>query len=151
MAETSQPQRILIIKPSSLGDVATALPMLCDLHDSNPTAQIDWLIHPTLAPVLAGHEAIRTLIPFDRKKLAGWWYEPTAFKLFGRFLQLLRGNHYDIVIDAQGLFRSGFLARVTGAANHVSDSPMLAKVLRYFIPTKSRFRIKARKCSPSIV
>jgi len=112
-------ERILIIKPSSLGDVATALPMLCDLKAAYPAAQIDWLIHPSLTAVIEGHDALHELIPFDRKRLAAWWYKPSSFRLFGQLLRKLRSKKYDLVIDAQGLFRSAFLARITGAKRRV--------------------------------
>lgn len=108
-------RRILIIKPSSLGDVATAMPILTDIRRAWPDAQIDWLIHPSLADLLRGHEAIHELIPFDRKQLGPWWYKPAATKLLTQLIRRLREAHYDDVIDAQGLFRSAFLTRITGA------------------------------------
>jgi heptosyltransferase I len=111
--------RILIIKPSALGDVATTLPLLCDLKAALPEAGIDWLIHPAYAPLIEGHDALHQIIPFDRKNLAAWWYKPSAFRLFRQLLHTLRDNHYDVVIDAQGLLRSGFLARVSGAAMRI--------------------------------
>jgi lipopolysaccharide heptosyltransferase I len=108
-------QRILIIKPSSLGDVATTLPVACDLKRAYPNAQIDWLIHPALTALIQGHDAIREAIPFERKRLASWWYKPSSTKMFRQLLKKIRSNKYDLVIDAQGLFRSGFLARYSGA------------------------------------
>jgi len=106
--------RILILKPSSLGDVATAMPMFCDLHAARPDAQIDWLIAPGLAALLRGHPAIHELIPFDRKKL-GRWYTPGGIRALFKLLRTLRAAKYDIVIDAQGLLRSGLLTRITSA------------------------------------
>src|SRR4051812_13307063 len=99
-------KRILIIKPSALGDVATTLPLLCDLKAAHPSAKIDWLIPPSFAPLIDGHDALYQLIPFDRKKLTPWWYQPAAFRQFRHLLRTLRQNHYDAVIDAQGLLRS---------------------------------------------
>ena len=108
-------QRFLIIKPSAMGDVATTLPVICDLKRVYPQADIDWLLHPALMALVAGHDAIHELIPFDRRKLASWWWRPSAFEAFWQLLRRLRMKKYDLVIDAQGLFRSGFLARITGA------------------------------------
>lgn len=109
------PNRILIIKPSSLGDVATTLPVACDLKRTYPNAEIDWLIHPALTALLQGHDAIAEAIPFERKRLASWWYKPSATGMFRQLLRKLRSKKYDLVIDAQGLFRSAFLSRYTGA------------------------------------
>ena len=107
--------RILIIKPSSLGDVATTLPMLCDLRRAYPEATIDWLIAPAFAALVKGHDALSNLVIFDRKELATWWRSPKAFKQFRALNRRLRSAKYDCVIDAQGLLRSGFFSRVTGA------------------------------------
>ena len=114
-----QSPRILIIKPSALGDVATTLPLLCDLKAALPHAQIDWLILPAYAALVEGHDALHEIISFDRKNLAAWYYKPSAFRLFRQLLRTLRQNRYDVVIDAQGLFRSGFLARYTGARTRI--------------------------------
>ncbi len=112
---TKAQKKILIIKPTSLGDVATAMPMLTDIRRAWPDAQIDWLIHPAFADLLRGHVAIRDLILFDRKALAPWWHNRAAAKQLWQLARRLRHAHYDIVIDAQGLFRSAFLTAVTGA------------------------------------
>jgi heptosyltransferase I len=113
------PMRILIIKPSALGDVATTLPLLCDLKRAYPESQIDWLIHPAFIPLIQNHDALSAIVPFDRKNLAAWWYKPSAFKLFRQLLKTLRQNNYDLVIDAQGLFRSAYLANVTRAKTRI--------------------------------
>jgi lipopolysaccharide heptosyltransferase I len=113
------PERILILKPTALGDVATTLPLLCDLRRAYPDAQIDWLIHPAYAPLIEGHDALREAIRFDRKQLAAWWYRLSAFRLLVALLRKLRRARYDLVVDAQGLFRSGFLTRITGAKTRV--------------------------------
>ncbi len=112
-------KRILIIKPSALGDVATTLPLLCDLKAAMPDAQIDWLIHPAYAPVIEGHEALHQWIPFDRKNLAAWWYKPASTRRFTGLLKTLRENRYDIVIDAQGLLRSAFFTLITRAKTRI--------------------------------
>ena len=59
------PPRFLIIKPSSLGDVATTLPMLCDLRRAYPDATIDWIIAPPFASLIQGHDALTNLILFE--------------------------------------------------------------------------------------
>ncbi len=116
--------RILIIKPSSLGDVVTTLPLLCDLFRAHPEAQIDWLIQPGLRALIENHDAVHRLIEFDRKKLAAWWWKPSVFAALRRLLAELRngeggGGRYDAVIDAQGLLRSAIFARATGAGTRI--------------------------------
>jgi heptosyltransferase I len=128
-------QRVLIIKPSALGDVATTLPLLCDLKRAYPEADIDWLVHPGLTALLEGHDALHEIIPFDRKKLASWWWRPSAFRAFWQLLKRLRRRRYDLVIDAQGLFRSGFLAWVTGAQIRIGFADAREFASRFYTKT----------------
>lgn len=109
------PQRVLIIKPSALGDVATTLPLLCDLKEMFPKSRIDWLIDPALADLVRGHDAVNELIYFDRRKIAGWFTHGTARSNLRAMMRTLNDNRYDMVLDAQGLLRSAFLARASRA------------------------------------
>ena len=116
IAFTGPPQRILIIKPSAVGDVVHALPILNLLRTRFPAARIDWLVTPTCAGILEGHPQLDELILFDRKRLgAAWRNRATRHELFA-FGRRLRDAQYDLVIDLQGLFRSGWMAWRTRAA-----------------------------------
>lgn len=108
-------QRILLVKPSSLGDVIHALPVLHGLRGQFPQARIDWLIGSNFAPILKGNKDVTGLIEFDRKRFSRLGLSHGATRDFLALVRLLRANRYDLVIDLQGLFRSGFLSRATGA------------------------------------
>ena len=68
-------KNILIIKPSSLGDIILALPALTALRKSFPDAKISWLIRPECAPILENHPHLTEIIPFDRKFLGKAWFQ----------------------------------------------------------------------------
>lgn len=108
-------QRILIIKPSSLGDVIHALPVLHGLRLRYPKAKIDWLISSTFASLIEGHEDIDELILFDRNRFHRLGIHPGATRDFVELISNLRRRRYDLVIDLQGLFRSGFFSWASGA------------------------------------
>lgn len=107
--------RILLVKPSSLGDIIHALPVLRALRLRYSGAQIDWLIGSAFAPILDGNSDLNECIHFDRKKFSRVALRAGPTRDFLRLLSGLRDRHYELVIDLQGLFRSGFLARATGA------------------------------------
>lgn len=109
-------ERILLIKPSSLGDVVHALPVLHGLRKRFPRARIDWLISRPLLPLLDGHPELDELIPFDRKHFGKMAVSPSAAVDFARFVRNLRRRRYDLTVDLQGLFRSGFLCWACGSA-----------------------------------
>ena len=107
--------RILIIKPSSLGDVIHALPVLAAARHTHPDAHIAWLVNEQFAPLLEGHPLLDEVIPFHRRRYGRMWCNPGAFFDFWRFVLELRRNRFDIVLDLQGLIRSGLTSFFCGA------------------------------------
>ncbi len=102
--------KILIIKPSALGDIVQALPVLTGLKRRWPAAQIDWIVNDSLKEILEGHPCLRQVILYPRKR----WTTPARIPEMWRWGQKLRAEKYDITIDLQGLMRS---ALMTWAAN----------------------------------
>ena len=106
------PLKILIIKPSSLGDIVHTLPAVGAIRDANPDAEITWVINPEWAPLLRGNPDIDHVHFFPRGELSG----------FGAPVRLLswmretRRLQPDVVVDFQGLLRSALIAKVSGAA-----------------------------------
>ena len=66
-----EPERVCIIKPSSLGDVVHALPILSALRGRWPLAHISWVVNHPFREVLEGHPALDELIVHDRSKERG--------------------------------------------------------------------------------
>lgn len=110
----TDPRNILIIKPSSIGDVVHTLPLWNLLRQRYPQARISWLVAPACAGIIEGLPDLR-LLHFERKGWAKAWYSPSAARALLQFGRDLRHDRYDLVIDVQGLFRSAFFAFLTGA------------------------------------
>lgn len=108
-------RRILIIKPSSFGDIIHALPVLNGLRRRYPTSHISWLVSSSLVGLLEGHPALDSIIPFDRKHYGRIGRSLKATIDFTRFVGQLNRSGFDLVLDLQGLFRSAFMALTTGA------------------------------------
>ena len=109
-------KNILIIKPSSLGDIVLALPALHSLRKSFPNAKISWLIRPEFAPLLENHPDLSEIILFDRK-LLGKFFCPAGFKAVLSLIKKLRSKKFDAVFDLQGLFRTACLAGLSRCPN----------------------------------
>jgi lipopolysaccharide heptosyltransferase I len=115
----SEPRRVLIVKPSALGDIVHALPVVALLRKRFPAAEISWLVTPAFAPLLEDHPHIDQVWRFDRgPRGIGWRGVQTFGRLHGLQRQL-RAYRFDLVLDLQGLFRSGWLAAQTMAPMRV--------------------------------
>ena len=107
-----QPRRVCLIKPSSLGDVVHAFPLLAALRRHWPSARLSWVVNKGLRSLLDGHPDLDEVIPFDRGQVR---FHPRSIMPVGRFLADLRAREFDLTIDLQGLLRSGLMAAATAA------------------------------------
>jgi heptosyltransferase I len=98
--------KILILKPSSLGDVIHALPVLRLLKRHFPAAEIFWWIDSALAPLIEGDPDLAGIIRFERKR----WGKPRHWPEMFHSIRWLRAQNFDLVIDLQCLARSGAFA-----------------------------------------
>lgn len=111
---TPNPKRILIIRPSALGDICRSTPILTTLKAKYPEAKIDWMVRDTFTQAIEHHPDLNEIIPFKREQL-GKQCRHFRFGPLIKWLKTLRKNNYDMVLDCQGLARSGFFSRATGA------------------------------------
>jgi len=98
--------KILILKPSSLGDVIQALPVLRLLKRHWPHAQIHWWIDAAFAPFLEGDPDLAGVVRFERRR----WAQPRHWPEMLRSIRQLRQQNFDLVIDLQCLARSAIFA-----------------------------------------
>ncbi|MBO7446838.1 glycosyltransferase family 9 protein [bacterium] len=106
--------KFLIIKPSSLGDVACAMPVVALIKERYPDASVDWLVNKEYAGLAKAAGADRVLV-IDRqawKKISSW---PKALFNYLNVAAKLPFQHYDYTIDLQGLLRSGIFTALSNA------------------------------------
>lgn len=115
------PSRILLIRPSALGDVVRSVPVLASLKRRFPAARVDWLVNAPYAEAIAHHPDLGRVVAFDRKGLGRSLRQGAAGPTLG-FLRGLRAEGYDLVVDAQGLARSGLFAWATRARTRVGHA-----------------------------
>src|SRR5437763_807507 len=86
-----EPRRICIIKPSALGDIIHALPVLTGLRRRFPEASITWVVNRSYEPLLQGHPDLTETLPFERGALRrGLWATVNTYCRF--FSTLRRGS-----------------------------------------------------------
>jgi len=104
-------QKILIIKPSSLGDIVNALPAVGAIRRQFQGARITWLVKSEWASILTGH-------PFIDEVLA----VPMTWRGLPRLIRSVHRRPFDLVVDLQGLFRSAVLGWLTRSCLRVGFS-----------------------------
>ena len=98
--------KILLLKPSSLGDVVQALPVLRLLKRHLPGSEIYWWVQSTFAPLLEGDPDLAGVLRFERRG----WAAPRHWPELWRTIRWMREQAFDWVIDLQSLARSGAVA-----------------------------------------
>jgi len=104
--------RVLVIKLSSLGDLAHALPAVRALKERTG-AEIDWVTQPEYTGLLACCSDVSRVIEFPRRHFAR--------KAFS-FLRALRREKYDVIVDLQGLLKSALVARLARGKKRVGPA-----------------------------
>lgn len=105
-------QKILIIKPSSLGDILHALQVVETLRErlGSGKVEISWIVRDIFAPVLQACSSVDRTIVFERGKgIRGIW----------ELGMRLKRERFDLVLDMQGLARSAFWARCAQAPRKI--------------------------------
>ncbi len=123
--QSAEFSRILLIKPSALGDVVHTIPVLVKLRARYPNARIDWLITPENAEVVRSHPALSNVVLFARRdfsKRGRRWRATVAFR---DLLKQIRRAKYDLIVDMHGQMRSAFFTLISGAPVRIGfDRPI---------------------------
>ena len=113
--------RILLIRPSALGDVLRTVPLAASIRAAYPNCVLDWVVQKGFEDAIRAHPAVNDVIAFPRRELRHWWRSPATARQTWRFFRGLRRG-YDLAIDAQGLGRSGLMLLASGATRRIGFS-----------------------------
>jgi heptosyltransferase-1 len=112
---------VLVVKLSSLGDVIHTLPALGDAAAALPGIRFDWVVEEAFAEIPAWHSAVDRVIPVALRR----WRKRPLRDFSGPEWRgaraALEERRYDAVIDAQGLLKSAFIARLVAAPRYGMD------------------------------
>ena len=113
--------RVLVVKMSSLGDVIHTLPALSDAASAMPGIRFDWVVEEAFAEIPSWHPAVDKVIPVALRRWRKSPLESFAGPEWKKFRAALGRRQYDAVIDAQGLMKSAFVARLVRAPRYGMD------------------------------
>ncbi|MCF6765539.1 lipopolysaccharide heptosyltransferase I [Thiotrichales bacterium 19S3-7] len=104
-------KRVLIVKTSSLGDVIHTLPAITEAKKQYPDIIFDWVVEESLQEIPKLHPAVDKVIPVAIRRWRKHWLKHLKNKEIQEFIKKLKSNNYDLIIDAQGLFKSALITK----------------------------------------
>jgi heptosyltransferase-1 len=112
---------VLVVRPSSLGDVVHALALVTDVVRARPGLAIDWVAEPAFAELPAMSPHVRSVIPFALRSWRRAPFARTTLEEMGAFRRELRARRYDAILDLQEQVKGGVVARIARGVRHGFD------------------------------
>ena len=103
--------KVAIVKLSAMGDIIHAMVALQYIKQAKPDIQIDWIVEQGFAQVLEHNPHIDNILTVNLKALKT---DKLAIIKEIKKIKTYAQNHYDLVIDAQGLLKSAITAKLLG-------------------------------------
>ena len=110
--------RVLIVRPSSLGDVVYALAIGADLRRAHPDAVIDWVAEEGFAALPALDADVQHVIPVALRRWRSALLRASTWREYRAFRRAMRATHYDAVIDLQEQLKGAIIARLARGRRH---------------------------------
>jgi len=98
--------KVLVVRLGAIGDVVNALVFATALKEAQPAIELGWVVHDLALPLVEGHPAV------DRVHL---WRRGGGWQGLRRLVGDIRRERYGLAVDLQRIFKSAFLARLSGA------------------------------------
>jgi heptosyltransferase-1 len=114
--------KILIVRVSSLGDIVHNMPVIADIRQHYPDATIDWVVEEAYVDLVRLNKDVSSIIPMAWRRWRKRLYSNEIRLEIRRFLERLREQEYDYVIDTQGLLKTGVImgmARIVAGGQKV--------------------------------
>lgn len=142
---------ILVVRPSSLGDIVHALAVVADVKAHRPDLAIDWVAEEAFAPLVALDPGVRRTIPVALRRWRRQLFAAATWREFAAFRALLRRERYVAVIDLQEQLKGSVLAALARGRSH-GPTPKDAREplaalwhdVRHPIPVRQHFEDRCR-------
>src|SRR5512143_3362682 len=111
--------RTLFVRLSSFGDVVFALPAAKALHAAHPGTTLAWAVEPPLAPLLEGASYVDRIVPVDTRRWRRSLLSASTRQEIRKALEAGQTFAPELVVDAQGLFKSALVTAAVSAGRKV--------------------------------
>jgi heptosyltransferase-1 len=112
---------ILVVRPSSLGDVVHALALVADVRRHRPEFAIDWVAEEAFAGIVALDPDVRRVIPVALRRWRRSPLSPAVWRETAAFRRALRQDKYTAVLDLQEQVKGALIAATARGVRHGPD------------------------------
>ena len=107
--------RILLIKMSSMGDVFHTFPALSDAQKNLPGLVVDWVVEKGFAEIPKWHPIVDKVYPIELRKWRKTPFSKQTRQEMKTYFEAINQTKYDLILDAQGLYKSLWVSRKVNA------------------------------------
>ncbi|MDD5771922.1 MAG: glycosyltransferase family 9 protein [bacterium] len=119
---SSEIKKILIIHLRRIGDILLCTPSIREIRERYPDSEITFLTEEPFYDVLCGNPYLDDIVLLKQE-------EKNNFNKYIKFLKMIHGKKYDLVIDFYGNPRSSLISFITGARYRLGFNYRVRKYL----------------------
>lgn len=112
---------LLVVRPSSLGDIVHALALVGDVAAHDPAMAVDWVAEEAFVPLVRLDSRIRTVVPMAFRRWRDAPFAAQTWREFGAFRRALRHDDYAVVLDMQEQVKGALVTRMARGRRHGFD------------------------------
>jgi heptosyltransferase I len=112
---------VLVIRPSSLGDIVHALALVADVRRHRPEIAVDWVAEEAFSEIVALDPDVRRVIPVALRRWRHSPFSPTTWREIAGFRRTLRRDGYAAVLDLQEQVKGALIAKSARGVRHGPD------------------------------
>ena len=128
-AAASANDAVLVVRPSSLGDIVYALAVASDIRRTRPQVAIDWVSEPGFAPLIALCPDVRRVITFGLRRWRRTPFAAATWRDVRAFGSDLRRTRYAAILDLQEQVKGAIIARSARGPSHGFDRASIREPL----------------------
>jgi len=142
---------VLVVRPSSLGDVVHALSIATDIATARPGTAVDWVVEEAFADLPRICPLVRHAIPVALRRWRRAPLAPATWREVAAFRHALRAQAYDHVLELQEQVKGAVIARLARGTRHGLDRASVREPVatllhdvHHSVPRDAHFLVKCR-------
>ena len=151
-AEDPSTNAVLVVRPSSLGDIVQALTIVADIRANRPDLAIDWVAERGLVGLLELHPGVRRIVPVAMREWRHRAFAASTWREVATFRHALQRDDYAAVLDLQEQVKGALIARMARGVRHGPDRASIREPIatllhdvHHAIDPKQHFIVRCRE------